>query len=772
MRHSKSGRLALLCAGFLASEALGFSQSLGKTSPLELHGDLAAQMVEGIHRYLDRATHAAAGSREEFWHRDYESSERYSESVAPNRDRFRKIIGAVDPRLPATHIRLDAANLEAPEIATGAGYRIYAVRWSVFEGVDGEGLLLEPVKHPVARVVAVPDADWTPEMLAGIVPGIEMHSQFARRLAENGCEVLVPVLIDRADTWSGIPGVRMTNQPHREWIYRMSYEVGRHIIGYEVQKVLAAVDWFAKQNQERSAPIGVAGYGEGGLIALYSAALDPRIEATLVSGYFQRREAVWTEPIYRDTWGLLREFGDAELASLIAPRALVIEASRGPHISGPPPPSKERQGATPNGALTDPPLDSVSAEVERAKSYFEKLHAAPHLQMIVSGDGHGLPGCDAALQAFAQLLGVRGTLRASEALPKSTRAGFDPTERLHRQFDQLVAYTQQLIAKSPDRRAEFWSKADSSSLERWSQTTRFYRDYVWDEVIGRMPPPSLPANPRTRLVYDEPKFRGYEVVLDVWPDVYAYGILLVPKDMRPGEKRPVVVCQHGLEGRASDVASPHADERAYHRFALKLAEQGFITYAPQNPYIGEDRFRLIQRKGHPLKLNLFSFIMGQHQRTLAWLASLPFVDGQRIGFYGISYGGKTAIRVPPLLDGYALSICSADFNEWVWKTTSVHSRYSYMLTPEYDMLEFNFANVVNYGELAKLMAPRPFMVERGHNDIVAPDEWVAYEFAKVRRFYDMRMHLPERIAIEFFNGPHEINGQGTFAFLHQQLRWP
>ena len=58
---------------------------------------------------------------------------------------------------------------------------------------------------------------------------------------------------------------------------------------------------------------------------------------------------------------------------------------------------------------------------------------------------------------------------------------------------------------------------------------------------------------------------------------------------------------------------------------------------------------------------------------------LPFVDASRIGFYGLSYGGKTAVRVPPLLDGYALSICSGDFNEWVWKTTSVDSRYSYMV---------------------------------------------------------------------------------------------
>jgi hypothetical protein len=108
----------------------------------------------------------------------------------------------------------------------------------------------------------------------------------------------------------------------------MAFEVGRHIIGYEVQKVLAAVDWFESENTKRQLPIGVMGYGEGGLLALYSAAIDTRIDATVVSGYFQPREGVWQEPIYRDVWGLVREFGDAELAGMIAPRTLIVEASQ------------------------------------------------------------------------------------------------------------------------------------------------------------------------------------------------------------------------------------------------------------------------------------------------------------------------------------------------------------------------------------------------------------------------------------------------------------
>ena len=220
-----------------------------------------------------------------------------------------------------------------------------------------------------ARIVAIPDADWTPEMLAGLVDGVPAKAQFARRLAENGCQVLVPMLINRDDTFSGNPEIRMTNEPHREFIYRIAYELGRHVIGYEVQKVLAAVDWFSSHGDK--AGIGVMGYGEGGLIALYAAALDSRIKATVVSGYFDEREKLWSEPIYRNIWGLLREFGDAEIASLIAPRTLIVEACRGPEVNGPPAAVDGRSNmACPVGRLSTPPIASVRREADSCREIF------------------------------------------------------------------------------------------------------------------------------------------------------------------------------------------------------------------------------------------------------------------------------------------------------------------------------------------------------------------------------------------------------------------
>ncbi|MHC1768520.1 MAG: dienelactone hydrolase family protein [Verrucomicrobiia bacterium] len=776
---STAGRLLVLgwAVGVLGIEMQG---AIPGAPELRMEGDLSAQMVAGIDRFLTRATERAVDQRAKLWKRDFTSRAAYEQSVRDNRERLRRAIGAVDSRLPVSALEYVSSTSYPAKIAETASFNVYAVRWPVFDQVFGEGLLLEPKGAIVARVIAIPDADQTPEMLAGLAPGLKPEAQFARRLAENGCQVLAPVLINRDDTFSGNADLgRFTNQPHREWIYRQAFELGRHIIGYEVQKVLAAVDWFAEINRTKGEQvarrIGVAGYGEGGLIAFYSAALDTRIDAALVSGYYGPRQALWQEPIYRNVFGLLTEFGDAEIASLIAPRQLVVEHSDWPVIKGPPAPRQGRSGAAP-GKLETPERVDIEMEVHRAGDLVpESFGFKPEL--IYANEGQTiLPGSPNALIALLEGLGVKERLA-----PGSTngladaRTGFDPAVRQNRQIGELVRHTQRLLELSERvRNDDFWKQANGASAADWEDRAKPLKKQLWDEVIGRFPPASLPANPRARQVLETEKWTAYEVVLDVWPDVFAWGILLVPKDLKPGEQRPAVVCQHGLEGVPMDtvVEDPKAPGfGAYKGFAAKLAERGFVTFAPHNPYRGRDNFRVLQRKANPLGKSLFSVILGQHERLLDWLSEMPFIDPARIGFYGLSYGGKTAMRVPPLLDRYCLSICSADFNEWVKKNATVDSPYSYMFTIEYEMPEFNLGHTFNYAEMAALIAPRPFMVERGHHDGVAPDEWVAYEYAKVRRFY-AGLGIPDRTRIEFFNGPHTINGVGTFEFLHEHLRWP
>jgi dienelactone hydrolase len=761
--------LSLLAALATSPPSTGRAQALPGTTPWEDRGDPAAAMVAGIDRFLDRELAASVDGRRGHWHRDLSSRSAYVASVAPNRDRFLKIIGAIGPRVDPVEMAYVATTETPAKVGETPAFTAFAVRWGVYPGVDAEGLLLEPRAAALANVVAMGDADATPEMLVGLALGLEPRAQTARLLAEAGCRVLVPTLIDRSDEFSGNPQIRMTNQTHREWIYRMAFEMGRHLIGYEVDKVRAAIDWFTRPGAP-AVGVGVVGHGEGGLIALYAAAADPRIGSTWVGGYFDRREGVWREPIDRNVWSLLEEFGDAEIASLVAPRALLIEACRGPEVQGPPPARDGRSGAAPGRVATPEPA-GVAAEFARTQALVGNRESMGIFQLWNGQDGRGpINDSDGPRRRFLHSLAIDEVPEPSDARPTDARAGFDPRARMKRQVQQLVDYTQGLVRASELRRYDYWSRADTSSPERWAATTEPYRRAFDEELIGRLPAATGPLNPKTVRLYDEPKWTGYGVQLDVYPDVVASGILLLPKDQGPGERRPVVVCQHGLEGRPEDVADPKIAS-VYHAFAAQLADRGYVVYAPQNPYIGHDAFRVLQRKANPLKRSLFSVIVRQHERTLQWLGTLPQVDRDRIAFYGLSYGGKTAMRVPALLKGYCLSICSGDFNEWVVKNTSTDRRYSYLFTGEYEMFEFGLAERFNYAEMAALIAPRPFQVERGHADGVAPDEWIGYEFAKVKRLYDT-LGLADRCDIAYFNGGHMIDGRGTFAFLARHLDWP
>jgi dienelactone hydrolase len=758
--------IILLGSCFRVSAGESPIASLPGTEPLGASGDFASDMVAGADRFLLRQIDDSKTKRGRYWKRDWNSDAAYNTSVEPNRQRLAHILGLRDTRMPFSGPKLVGTIARPDLLASSDKFDVFAITWPAFGDVTGEGLLLEPTDHlGIADVVVLPDSDQVPEQLVGIVSGVRSESQVARRLAESGCRVIIPTLINR----TVVPRRNRAKLTNREFIYRPAFELGRHIIGYEVQKVLALVDWLSREaGSEEKARIGIFGYGEGGAIALYSAALDTRVDVACISGYFDDRDALWTQPIDRNVFDLLDQFGDAEVASLIAPRALIIEAATGPEFAYGP-----GQGGGP-GRITTPKQETVRAEVARARSLVSKLPRAPVIELVPrTGDQCGPFGSDQALLLLLSTLHPGSRPLAPRSLTCFGTVTEDAIKaRQARQLHELDRHNQQLLVESPLVRQVFMNKLNTSSLEVYARTVEYYREFFATQVIGRFDLELVKPNARSRKIFDEAKYSGYEVVMDVFPDVIAYGILLLPKDLKEGEKRPVVVCQHGLEGRPRDVADPNVNNPAYNQYAVRLTEQGFITFAPQNLYIFEDRFRTLQRKANSIGKTLFSIIVPQHQQLTDWLKTLPFVDPSRIAFYGLSYGGKTAMRVPPLVKNYCLSICSADFNDWVWKNASSRSPYSYVWSGEYEIFEFDLGSTFNYAEMAALIAPRPFMVERGHFDGVAPDETVAYEFAKVFNLYDAHLKIGDRCRIEVFSGPHKINGQGTFEFLHKHMNWP
>jgi dienelactone hydrolase len=746
-----------------------------QAAPLMGDDDLSVVMVEGMNRYFDKKIEDAVNKRSQYRNVDFSSPGLYSRSMDPNRERLKKIIGAVDERLSVISMDFISGTSVSAKVAGNELFDAYAVRWNVFAGIHGEGLLLQPKGDIRSRLVVIPDADQIPEMVIGSYPGLANEMQYARRLAESGCQVIIPVPVNRSCELSGNERLnRFTNQPHREWVYRQAYTFGRHLIGYEVQKVLAAIDWFEQENRDKPLPVGIVGWGEGGLIGFYSAAVDTRIDAALISGYFQNRDNLWEEPIYRNLFGVLREFGDAEIAGMIAPRKLIIEYSVHPEVAGPPSQLTREGGGRSNnsaapGRITTPSFDDVNDEFERAKKLSGQYGTS--LKLISDGRKPWKPLTDISLGELLNCLEQGLMLRQSMgAVPSELRDNFDPDKRQYCQVKELESHVQQLIGSSRHVREDFfWNKMRISTPDEWKKNTVSYQKYFWDTIMGRITDEPVPVSPKSRLIYNRPGWKGYEVTFDVIPDLFVWGYLLLPEDIKPGEKRPVIVVMHGGGGVPSVVCD--ADNKTYKALAVQLVELGYIVFAPHFPWKQGDKYRNLQRKANPLGLSAFSLNLMQHDRMLDWLVSLPWVDSSKIGLYGLSWGGKVAMRMPALLNRYSLSVCSGDFNEWIWKNATTDWPNSYMFVPEYEMFDFDLGNTFGYGEMAALIAPRAFMVERGHNDGVGIDEWVAFEYAKVNRLYN-KLNIPDNTEIEYFNGGHEINAAGTLKFIEKHFGLP
>ena len=735
---------------------------LAGTEPLQWpEADLSWRLMEGAHRFIESRIDAANRSRAELVIDDAKRDLMRSE--------LRTILGVVEARLPTRLEQFGDAKNPAL-VSQSKTVNIYQVRWPVFANVWGEGLWVQQKENSRGACVVVPDADQTPEQLLGLAEGLPPEKQIAARLAAQGLDLLIPTVISRGELQTDDVRTRQAGLTQREWIYRQAFHMGRHVIGYDLQRILGAVDWLTGEKSAQT-KLGIIGFGEGGLLAMHAAAIDPRIDVTLVSGYFNRSDALWSEPIYRSVWRRSLALGNAEVASLITPRALLIEHSEFPAVTGH------------KGEITTPAPEAVRAEFQRIRQQSE----TPTAQLFSADEGTASVRWSAAsIAAFLKELGVRETEGVAMLdADRRADAGDRISERQTRCVRQAEEHVQSLMQQSehvrerfflyhvrPDWQERRWSTDRSHATEapeEFITAAADLRERFASEAMGRFQLPLAVPAARTRKIAETDKWTAYDVVLEVHDALFAWGTLLVPTGMQPDERRPVVVCQHGRNGVPRDTIDNH--DTAYNDFAARLAERGFITFAPHNLYRGEDRYRWLNRKANAIGCTLFSFIIAQHDQILTWLDSLPFVDGNRIAFYGLSYGGETAVRVPAVLKKYCLSICSGDFNQWTRKVASTDQPFSFMRTTEWEMPYWNLGHTFDYAEMTYLIFPRPFMVERGHHDGVGRDHWVAHEFAKVRWLY-AQFGLADRVDIEFFQGGHSINGQGTFDFLHQHLHWP
>jgi dienelactone hydrolase len=155
------------------------------------------------------------------------------------------------------------------------------------------------------------------------------HADFAVELAKRGFIVAAPEIScfgERAHDYSNLAERRRPTTCHNANTYAMM--LGGSVAGMRVWDGMRAVDYLETLKIADVSRLGVMGISGGGMHAFFSACLDPRIKAAVISGYF----CDWRNSILSINHctcnfvpGLLKLGELSDLAALIAPRPVLVE---------------------------------------------------------------------------------------------------------------------------------------------------------------------------------------------------------------------------------------------------------------------------------------------------------------------------------------------------------------------------------------------------------------------------------------------------------------
>jgi hypothetical protein len=138
--------------------------------------------------------------------------------------------------------------------------------------------------------------------------------------------------------------------------------------------------------------------------------------------------------------------------------------------------------------------------------------------------------------------------------------------------------------------------------------------------------------------------------------------LLIPKDVLAGKKKvPAVLCLHGTDNVIGHGTVVGLGKRPNRGYALELAQRGYVTLAPNYPLLAKyqpDLKKLGWESG-TLKA------VWDNMRGLDLLASLPFVDGSRMGTIGHSLGGHNSVYTAVFDDRLKVIVSSCGLDSYL-----------------------------------------------------------------------------------------------------------
>ncbi len=150
-----------------------------------------------------------------------------------------------------------------------------------------------------------------------------------------------------------------------------------------------------------------------------------------------------------------------------------------------------------------------------------------------------------------------------------------------------------------------------------------------------------------------------------------YGEILEPRKMEAGKRYPVIVMVYGGPG-----VQLVRDEWAPHLLWQHLADRGFVVFQLDN-HGSAGRGPAFEA---PIYKRMGEIELQDQLTGLDYLKTLPFVDTDRAGIYGHSYGGfMAALAMFAAPDRFKVGVSGSPVTEWSLYDTGYTERY--MSTP-------------------------------------------------------------------------------------------
>jgi len=341
-----------------------------------------------------------------------------------------------------------------------------------------------------------------------------------------------------------------------------------------------------------------------------------------------------------------------------------------------------------------------------------------------------------------------------------TRVEEDRQSLMRRELESyLVACCRQRLAEQSAWKLDYTTVAGYEASceehrQRWSRTVG---EFVFD----------APFNPRWEPFFEDEVAVGQWLSLDLDEGLSARAVLALPKT-RQG-KLPLVIAQHGISSSPERAFGLHDPKDLYHAYGRALLAAGYAVLAPSNITNSAPRARL-QRLCLLLGKTLAGLEVGKIRRLLSFAVTLPEIDPDRVGMWGISLGGMYTMFTAPLDKRIKAAIITAFFNDR-WAKMAVSSPlYSCFLDvdEEHIWLPGWLGGGFDDSELLALICPRAVQIQQGRADGIGWWPLQHATFAKAQHYYTT-LQLSDRIAYADHQGGHEILVEEGMAFLHQHL---